>query len=63
MKQITKITPQIFNALEVKLKSLNLDQDRVSFDRLKYILDNQVIFTPEEFAFEVFYVICVAGFK
>ncbi|MDR1498879.1 MAG: hypothetical protein LBS34_01140 [Rickettsiales bacterium] len=63
MKQIAKITGEIFNYLQLKLKELNFDSDRKSFDEIKQLLNNNIIFTPEEFAFECFYVICVAGFR
>ena len=39
------------------------DSDNSSFEEIHNRLYNPKIFTPEEFAEEVFYVICVAGFK
>lgn len=63
MEQIFEINSTIFNYLLFTLKNNNLDQDRVSFSELKNLLHNKKNFTPEEFAYETFYVICVAGFK
>ncbi len=63
MKQISKITQETFIYLYKVLTDLGLDQDRISFAELKNILNNDKMFNSEEFAYEVFYVICVAGFK
>ena len=62
-KRIKEIDNVIFNYLQFTLQKYNLDQDRVSFKELRTLLNEGKIFTPEEFAYEVFYVICVAGFK
>lgn len=63
MKEITEITRVIFDYLQLRLQTLGLDSDRKSFKEIRYTLNNDIIFTPEEFAYECFYVICVAGFK
>ena len=63
MEQIFEINSTIFNYLLFTLKNNNVDQDRISFAELKKLLQDGKIFTPEEFAYEAFYVICVAGFK
>lgn len=63
MEQITEITKNIFDYLRIRMKILGIDSDRRSFDEIHKILNNNIIFNPEEFAFECFYVICVAGFK
>ena len=63
MEIITEINGVIFNYLQLKLISLGLDSDKKSFNEIRNILNTQPIFSPEEFAFECFYVICVAGFK
>lgn len=63
MEEIKEITHIIFDYLQYTLKTNSLDQDRVSFSELRDLLNNGKIFTAEEFAHEVFYVICVAGFK
>lgn len=63
MEKITEITEVIFNYLQVRLKILGLDSDRKSFDEIHEILNNDITLSPDEFAFECFYVICVAGFK
>lgn len=63
MERITEINAIIFNYLLYTLKNKDIDQDRVSFSELKELLHNNKIFTPKEFAYETFYVICVAGFK
>lgn len=63
MEKITEITPVIFNYLMLKLKMLGLDSDRRSFDDIRYNLNNNVKFSAEDFAYECFYVVCVAGFK
>ncbi len=63
MEIITEINSIIFNYLQLKLIDLGLDSDKKSFNEIRNILNTQPIFSPEEFAFECFYVICVAGFK
>lgn len=63
MEIITEINSVIFNYLQLKLIELGLDSDRRSFREIRDILNNQPIFSPEDFAFECFYVVCVAGFK
>jgi hypothetical protein len=63
MKKILEITKVVFDNLQLEIKRLNIDSDRKSFDEIKYILNNEVIFNSEDFAFECFYVVCVAGFK
>lgn len=63
LEKIEEINLVTFNYLQFTLQECGLDQDRVSFKELRYLLNENKIFTPEEFAYEVFYVICVAGFK
>lgn len=63
MEVITEINGVIFNYLQLKLMELGLDSDRRSFKEIRNILNTKPILTPEEFAYECFYVICVAGFK
>ena len=63
LEKIDEISCVIFNYLQLMLQEHGLDQDRISFKELRDLLNNGKIFTPEEFAYEVFYVICVAGFK
>lgn len=63
MNKIEKINGVVFNFLQLKLEELGLDSDRKSFKEIHYILNNNIVFTPEEFAYECFYVVCVAGFK
>ena len=63
MKQITNIDKNIFYYLLNELKRKGFDSDRRNFDEIKYILDNNIKFNQEEFAYECFYVVCVAGFK
>lgn len=63
MEEVTEINSVIFNYLQLKLINLGLDSDRRNFNEIRNILNNQPTFSPEEFAFECFYVVCVAGFK
>jgi hypothetical protein len=42
---------------------LGLDSDRRSFGEIRRLLYEETVFSPDEFAHECFYVICVAGFK
>ncbi len=63
MEKITEINEVTFNYLQLKLEMAGLDADRKSFKEIRYNLNHYVIFTPEEFAYECFYVVCVAGFK
>ena len=63
LEKIEEINLVTFNYLQFTLQECGLDQDRISFKELRYLLNEGKIFTPEEFAYEVFYVICVAGFK
>lgn len=63
MERITEINAVIFNYLMITLKKLNLDADRRGFNEIRYILNNDVLFSAEDFAYECFYVVCVAGFK
>lgn len=63
LEKIDEINPIIFNYLQLMLQESGLDQDRISFKELRNLLNDGKVFTPEEFANEVFYVICVAGFK
>jgi hypothetical protein len=63
MKEITEINHIIFYYLQFKLDQAKLNSDRRSFKEIHYFLYNRCIFTPTVFAFECFYVICVAGFK
>lgn len=63
MKKITEITPSLFYYIQYLLIESKNDSDNSSFEEIHKRLYNPKIFTPEEFAEEVFYVICVAGFK
>lgn len=63
MNKLTEINSQIFNYLQYRLEELGLDSDKRSFKEIHYILNNKVVFSPEDFAYECFYVVCVAGFK
>ena len=63
MENIIEINGIIFNYLQLKLIEEGLDSDRRSFGEIRDILNNKPTFSPEEFAFECFYVVCVAGFK
>ena len=63
MKKITEITPSLFYYIQYLLIKSGNDSDNSSFEEIHNRLYNPKIFTPEEFAEEVFYVICVAGFK
>ena len=63
MKQITEITPAIFYYIQHLLINSGNDSDKSSFAEIHERLYKPKIFTPDEFAEEVFYVICVAGFK
>ena len=63
MEKLTEITAVIFNYLQIKMKMLGLDADRRSFDEIHEMLNTETILSPTEFAYECFYVICVAGFK
>lgn len=63
MERITEINEVIFNYLQLKLEMAGLDADRKSFKEIRYNLNHDVVFNPEEFAYECFYVVCVAGFK
>lgn len=63
MKQITEITPSLFYYIQHLLINSGNDSDNSSFAEIHERLYNPKIFTPDEFAKEVFYVICVAGFK
>lgn len=63
LEKITEISSIIFDYLQFTLQRYGLDEDRISFRELRNLLNNGKIFTPEEFSYEVFYVICVAGFK
>lgn len=63
MEKITKINEVIFNYLQLTLEKHGWDSDRKTFKEIRYNLYNNIIFSPEEFAFECFYVVCVAGFK
>lgn len=62
-QQIKEIDATIFNYLMFKLMELGLDSDRRNFQEIREILNKQPRFSPEEFAYECFYVVCVAGFK
>lgn len=63
MKQINEITPSLFYYVQHLLINSGNDSDNSSFAEIHDRLYNPKIFTAEEFAKEVFYVICVAGFK
>jgi hypothetical protein len=63
MKEIEEIDYATFYHLQFILEQRNLDSDRKSFGEIRHCLYNERAFTPEDFAFECFYVICVAGFK
>ena len=63
MEKITEINAVVFNYLLITLKKLGLDADKRSFDEIRYMLNNNVVFRADDFAYECFYVVCVAGFK
>lgn len=63
MKQITEITPSLFYYVQHLLINSGNDSDNSNFAEIHDRLYNPKIFTPDEFAREVFYVICVAGFR
>lgn len=63
MKQITEISPSLFYYIQHLLINSGNDSDKSSFAEIHERLYRPKIFTAEEFAEEVFYVICVAGFK
>lgn len=63
MEKITEINAVVFNYLLITLKKLGLDADKRSFDEIRYMLNNNVVFGADDFAYECFYVVCVAGFK
>ncbi|MDD2840310.1 MAG: hypothetical protein PHY80_04275 [Rickettsiales bacterium] len=63
MKQINEITPSLFYLVQHLLINSGNDTDNSSFSEIHDRLYKPKIFTPEEFAQEVFYVICVAGFR
>ena len=63
MRQIKEITPQLFYYIQHLLIESGNDSDNSSFAEIHNRLHHPKSFTPEEFAEEVFYVICVAGFR
>ena len=63
MEKITEINAIIFNYLLMTLEKLGLDSDRRGFNEIRCILNNDILFTADDFAYECFYVVCVAGFK
>lgn len=63
MKQITEITPSLFYYIQHILINSGNDSDNSTFAEIHDRLYNPKIFSPDEFAKEVFYVICVAGFR
>jgi len=63
MKQIKEISPSLFYYIQQILINSGNDSDNSSFAEIHERLYKPRIFTPDEFANEVFYVICVAGFK
>lgn len=63
MEKLTEITAVIFNYLQVRMGMLGLDSDRRTFREIHEMLNTNTILSPVEFAYECFYVICVAGFK
>ncbi|GHU27724.1 hypothetical protein FACS1894152_4730 [Bacilli bacterium] len=63
VERIESITRPIFHYLLFRMNTLAIDADRRSFGEIRSLLDNDTTFTPEEFAQECFYVVCVAGFK
>ncbi|MDR0571874.1 MAG: hypothetical protein LBG48_03425 [Rickettsiales bacterium] len=62
-QEIKDIDCTVFNYLLCELHRLKFDYDRRSFQEIRNFLYNQPMFSAEDFAFECFYVICVAGFK
>ncbi len=60
---ITKIDKGVFYALEKYLLESGLGADKDEFDVIKNRLKNPPVLSPDEFAFEVFYVILASGFK
>ena len=63
MEKITEIIAVIFDYLQVKMEIMGIDADRRSFAEIHEILNKNTTLSPEEFAYECFYVVCVAGFK
>lgn len=63
MKKITEITPSLFYMIQHLLIKSGNDSDNSSFAEIHNRLYSPKIFSPDDFAKEVFYVICVAGFK
>jgi hypothetical protein len=62
-REIKDIDYVAFNYLLSTLHVLGFDQDRRSFREIHDFLYNPPVFSAEDFAFECFYVVCVAGFK
>jgi hypothetical protein len=52
-----------FEALDARLREMGLDSDDKSFDEIKEILSNPPLFSPDEFASIVSYVILAGGFS
>jgi hypothetical protein len=63
MKEIKKITVELFYKIRDFLVKSGMDSDNSSFIEIRKRLDKVIFFTPTEFAKEVSYVICVSGFK
>lgn len=63
MKQINEISPSLFYHIQHLLINSGNDSDNSSFAEIHERLYKPKIFAPDDFAKEVFYVICVAGFK
>ncbi len=60
---ITKIDKGVFYSLEKYLIESGLGADKDEFDIIKKRLQKPPKLSPDEFAFEVFYVILASGFK
>jgi hypothetical protein len=63
LEPVRAIGGAIFNYLLIRMSSMGIDSDRRGFREIRKNLDREVRFSPEEFVFECFYVVCVAGFK
>ena len=60
---VKKIDKKLFYSLEKYLIESGLGTDKDSFDIIKDRIKNPPKLSPEEFVFEVFYVILASGFK
>jgi hypothetical protein len=61
--EIKDINKPVLNRILFALEKRGWDQDRRSLREIRDNINGRPVFSPEEFAFECFYVVCVAGFK